>query len=146
MGGGVLCTTPGSSTAGDNELYCIGGGGHISGPTTSADANIGDALNAVDYTNSKSSKGGRSSNTSNSNSNNLVEGETGDESQSNDDKSAGSVLEKANIFENLEKQQTKQTSQIPRAESIYGRKEEIYKSTTSSERDSGEFPNFKCYY
>lgn len=135
-GGGVLCSTP-SSTAGDGDSNCsIQTNATMTGTTmTSASA----TTNKAKSNNSKSS--------SNISSNNEVAvDEIQNVTRDNDCKSAGSVLEKANIFENLEKQQIKQVSQIPRAESIYGRKEEIYKSNTSSERDSGTFHVLSIFF
>lgn len=85
--------------------------------------------------------------TSTSNMTNTVVGVVVDKSQNShlsqdeiDTKTVGSVLERANLFENLEKQQ-KQTEKpaAVRGESIYGRREEVYvKSTSTSERDSGK--------
>lgn len=53
----------------------------------------------------------------------------------------GSVLERANLFECLEKQQKEKPAAV-RGESIYGRRDDVaaYKSTSNSERDSGKRP------
>lgn len=129
-GGGILCSTP-SSTAGDGDSNCST---QINASSAVAAANNGATTAAP----SDTAAGGTTNKTSKSSSCEVAADDPQSIIPDNYCKSAGSVLEKANIFENLEKQQAKQASQIPRAESIYGRREEIYKSAPSSERDSGK--------
>lgn len=127
-GVGVLCSTP-SSTAGDGDSNSSIQTNATTTQLLIASSGATATTNVISFTN----KTAQNSVT------------PGDEMQNiivdNVCKSTGSVLEKANIFENLEKQQHQQvkpTSQIPRAEAIYGRREEIYKTTPPSEKDSGK--------